>query len=259
MIYEMQKTSIDTLKLIATDARLKGNEYRIYEFLVSKANNATGECFWNIGNIATKTGVHTDTVRRVIKRLVAKGYVLVQHRKNSYNNENTSNIYTICEMLTPSALNIKKAYIEQYPTIKKDVDVVEDLIANVIEKLVGAIEEEVVGTEEVTAVEEPVVEEVVETPYEKMMRESREMMISEQDQKDDMLIKSAMRFHSVALTKDQARSLNSHYTLGSIESALEKSSITGNTTYAFVHKTLIEMEEQRVAILELRNPLANIC
>lgn len=114
---------------------LKGNEYRIYEYLVSHANDSTAECFLLNRTICNDTGLHLTTVRRIIKKLIEKGYILKQMRIQQYTNENASNTYTICAMLDELSLKVKKAYIEKYPKVKKNIDAA-PLLEEVFLKLV---------------------------------------------------------------------------------------------------------------------------
>lgn len=147
MIYTTKKTSLEVKKAIENNRTiLKGNEYNIYHFLVSKASNngnelvGAAECTYNIGTISAKLGICMETVRRNLKKLEQKGFILVQHRKNQYNNENSSNLFTICEMLTEDALELKKEYIKRFPTIKIGRDIVEVMVNEVKEELAKAKE-----------------------------------------------------------------------------------------------------------------------
>lgn len=111
-------SSLELLNQVKRNSTLKGSEYRIYEYMVSHAKDTTAECFLLNRTICKDTGLHLVTVRRAIKNLVAKGYILKQMRTQQYTNENASNLYTICEMLDDFSLEIKKAYVTAYPKIK---------------------------------------------------------------------------------------------------------------------------------------------
>lgn len=155
MIYAVKKTSLEVKKAIENNRTiLKGNEYNIYHFLVSKASNngndlvGAAECTYNIGTISAKLGICMETVRRNLKKLEKKGFILVQYRKNQYNNENSSNLFTICEMLTDDALELKKEYIKRFPTIKIGRDIVEVMVNEVKEELAKAKELVVTAIEE---------------------------------------------------------------------------------------------------------------
>lgn len=131
------KKSRSVLNELRKSSSLKGNEYRVYEYLVSHANDSTGECFLLNRTICNDTGLHLTTVRRIIKKLIEKGYILKQMRIQLLTNENASNTYTICEMLDEFSLKIKKAYIEKYPKVKKDINPM-PLMEEVMVELIAA-------------------------------------------------------------------------------------------------------------------------
>lgn len=258
IIYDTKRTSLS----VANDVRntkLKGNEYRIYHYLALGADDKTGECERFLGRISFDTGLHKDTVRRVIKRLVNKGLILMQMRKNQFNNENASNLYTICEMLTEDALAIKKAYIEEYPVIKMGVDVVADLVSKTIDKLNNKSTETVEETTEleesveVETAEEVVEEEVVETPYERFKRIKREEMLLDLQRTDEEVVMLG-RSYGFDLTKEQARSLHRHYSVSRIESAFVRGNIKKINTYYYVQDLLQKQEEERVKKHIILNP-----
>lgn len=258
VIYDTKRTSLS----VANDVRntkLKGNEYRIYHYLALGADDKTGECERFLGRISFDTGLHKDTVRRVIKRLVNKGLILIQMRKNQFNNENASNLYTICEMLTEDALAIKKAYIEEYPVIKMGVDVVADLVSKTIDKLNSKSTETVEETSELEETAEEVVEEeVVETPYERFKRIKREEMLLDLQRTDEEVVMLG-RSYGFDLTKEQARSLHRHYSVSRIESAFARGNIKKINTYHYVQDLLQKQEEERVKKHITLNPyLSNL-
>lgn len=268
IIYETKCSGFDIANSIK-DIKLKGNEYRIYHYLALGADKETGECMRLLGTISAETGLHKDTVRRTIKKLITKGLVLMQMRKNKYNNENASNIYTICGMLTDVALSTKKAYIEDYPVIKIGVDVVEDLVSKTIERLsnnqeteekVQEVVEEVVETSETKVVEEEEVKEVVaeETPYERFKRIKREEMLLERQENDKNLVMLGRKY-GFDLTLEQARNLNNHHTLSRIETAMTKASIINKTTYFYLNDLLKKQEEERLNKYIELHPYFNNC
>ena len=251
MIYEVKCTGFEVLNNIK-NANLKGNEFRIYHYLVAGADRKTGECMRLLGTISAETGLHKDTVRRVIKKLVAKDMVLMQMRKNQYNNENASNIYTISAMLTDDALALKKEFIKKYPTIKIGVDVISDLVSKTMESMSKSvevpqeteneIEEEVIQE---TVVEDVVEEEVVETAYERFAREQREQMLVEFDETDTEIVMLGRKY-GLDLTKEQARRLHTYYTVTNIESAFARADIHNKHTYFYVNQLLEKQEQERV-------------
>lgn len=266
IIYETKCKGFDVANSIRS-TKLKGNEYNIYHYLAQGANKETGECERFLGKISFDTGLHKDTIRRVIKKLIAKGLILMQMRKNQYNNENASNVYTICAMLTDTALAVKKAYIEEYPVIKLGVDVVEDLVAKTIEKMSSQnerseeVEQDEVSEEETneTKSEEVVAEEEVdveETPYERFKRIKREEMLLEKQEKDKELVMLG-REYGFDLTMEQARNLNNHYTYSRIETAIVKANLSNKKTYYYINDLLRKQEEERVNKYIELHPLLN--
>ena len=265
VIYDIKNTGFEVANNIK-NTKLKGNEYRIYHYLALGADKETGECMRLLGTISAETGLHKDTVRRVIKKLIAKGLILMQMRKNQYNNENASNIYTICAMLSDIALATKKAYIEEYPVIKIGVDVVEDLVAKTIEKMSSQneeseeVNEEVPQGTETNETEEVVVEEEVveESPYERFKRIKREEMLLEKQEKDKELVMLGRKY-GFDLTLEQARNLNNHYIFSRIEIAMTKANIVNKTTYYYLNDMLRKQEEERVNKYIELHPFFNNC
>lgn len=129
------KKSFNVMNESRKDKNLRGNEYRVYEYLASKAGNETAECFVLHSTVGGDLGIHVDTVRRVINRLIEKGYILKQMVKQRYTNNNSANIYTICAMLDEQSLKIKKKLVELFPVMKKGVHTVDEMIKCAIEKL----------------------------------------------------------------------------------------------------------------------------
>lgn len=152
------KSSLELLNQVKRNPTLKGSEYRIYEYMISHAKDTTAECFLLNRTICKDTGLHLVTVRRAIKNLIAKGYILKQMRTQQYTNENASNLYTICDMLDDFSLEVKKAYVAAYPKIKINADVdalIEQVFLDVTsqnETVEGSVE--VIETIETTETEE---------------------------------------------------------------------------------------------------------
>ena len=244
MIYEVIKTKSKLAKELVTTRELRGNEYRIYEFLLKNADNKTGETMWNVGAIAYYTCVHPSTVRRTLKRLTEKGKILVQHRKNAFNNENTSNIYTICDMLSDDALSVKRMYIEEYPTIVDRVDVAEDLVREMFAKLNTTATEEVVE-EEILEVEEVVseVSDLVET--------IKADLFDTANCEVDQLVRDAGKI-GITMTVQQASRINSIYTPSMIKNALVQCKLNNSLTYFELDKTLKKLNSEKEKIMELR-------
>lgn len=144
--------SFDVMNLAKKDRMLKGNEFRVFMYLTEKANNKTAECFVLHSTVGGDLGLHVDTVRRVINRLVSKGYILKQQVKQQYTNNNSANLYTICQMLDAQSLKIKSKLIELFPVFKKGVDNKDEMVRVAIENLYATEEQQI---------EEPVVEEEV--------------------------------------------------------------------------------------------------
>ena len=263
VIYDIKQSGFEVANNIK-NTKLKGNEYRIYHYLALGADKNTGECMRLLGTISAETGLHKDTVRRVIKKLIAKGLILMQMRKNQYNNENASNIYTICAMLSDIALATKKAYIEEYPVIKIGVDVVEDLVSKTIEKMNSENEgSEEVNTEEVSeeieTSENKEVEVVVEeSPYERFKRIKREEMLLEKQQKDEELVMLGRKY-GFDLTLEQARNLNNHFIFSRIETAMIKANLQNKTSYFHLNDMLRKQEEDRVNKYMELHPFFNNC
>lgn len=259
VIYDIKNTGFEVANNIK-NTKLKGNEYRIYHYLALGADKETGECMRLLGTISAETGLHKDTVRRVIKKLIAKGLILMQMRKNQYNNENASNIYTICAMLSDIALATKKAYIEEYPVIKIGVDVVEDLVAKTIEKMSSQNEESEEVSEEVSQETETNETEVVteESPYERFKRIKREEMLLEKQEKDKELVMLG-REYGFDLTLEQARNLNNHFVFSRIETAMTKANLLNKTTYYYLNDMLRKQEEERVNKYMELHPFFNNC
>ncbi|MFR2314900.1 helix-turn-helix domain-containing protein [Terrisporobacter sp.] len=255
MIKAIKKTNLDVLNDLKNDTNLKGNEYRIYELLVSMAavkenkDRLPAECFTNLESISRVTGAHSDTVRRVLKKLEAKGYILIQRRKHQYNNSNISNMFTICAMLTDEALELKKLYIEKHPVIKDKVDNVNELVAKIIEEQMATVED---FTEETTE-EVPNTTVTAETTntnnqyvdvYEQLRLRVREENRLENLERDKDLIKVA-RNYGITLNLQQARSLHNRYCSVDIESAFVRSEVAGITTYEYVMDILHKQQEKK--------------
>lgn len=149
--------SFQVMNLATKDKTLKANEYRVFMYLADKAGNETAECFVLHSTVGGDLGLHADTVRRIINRLVSKGYILKQQVKQKYTNNNSANVYTICQMLDEASLKIKKKIVELFPIIKRGAMTDKEMKEIAIEKIKEELQEE---TEEV--VEEPTVEEVSE-------------------------------------------------------------------------------------------------
>lgn len=150
------KKSFDIMNESRKDKNLRGNEYRVYEYLASKAGNETAECFVLHSTVGGDLGIHIDTVRRVINRLIEKGYILKQMVKQRYTNNNSANVYTICAMLDEQSLKIKRKLVELFPVVKKGVHTIEEMIKCAIEKLYEDKEDDTVveeSSEEVSEVE----------------------------------------------------------------------------------------------------------
>lgn len=158
----------DLMNNAKTDTNLRGNEHRVYIYLLSCAGNETAECFLLNSTIGKELGLHPDTVRRVINRLVTKGYVLKQMVKQKHTNNNSANKYTLCKMLDQHSLDIKKKLVELFPVVKKGVDTLESMMKVVLEKL-DEVKEEVVEKVEDT---KETVKEMVQTVAEKVFKPS---------------------------------------------------------------------------------------
>lgn len=150
--------SFQVMNLAIKDKTLKANEYRVFMYLADKAGNETAECFVLHSTVGGDLGLHADTVRRIINRLVSKGYILKQQVKQKYTNNNSANVYTICQMLDEASLKIKKKIVELFPVVRKGERTMKEMEQIALEKL---YEEQQEAT---PAEEETVVEDVNDEP-----------------------------------------------------------------------------------------------
>ncbi len=241
------------------DTNLRGNEYRVYTFLVEKAKNETAECYYLNSTIGGELGLHPDTVRRVINRLVKKGYILKQMVKQKFTNNNSANVYTICEMLDEKSLELKKKMIELFPVMKKGVHTKESMLAKAFETLcelsvdVAEKVEEVV--EEVVEKVEEVVEEVVETIKEKTVssfeqamsyRDRFIAMLKNNDREitETQLIPYAEELEIIGVTTDNLTPFVTRYGVDAVKNAMEKAYAMEYPHFNVINKLLKDRFEK---------------
>ena len=260
------RKSFEVMNMMKKDKGLKGNKYRVFQYLAEMAGNNTAECFVLHSTVAGDLGIHVDTVRRITNSLVAEGYILKQMVKQKYTNNNSANRYTICAMLDEQSLQIKRKMVELFPVFKKGVDKVEDMLKLAIEKLYDK-EEEVVEEviEEVAPIEEPAVEEPKFVPSfvpsfnlnnqdAEVEEESAEEVVTEEpklsfkdrlfafiNNNDTTIAKSLMPIaeeYEIIISLEQMTELVSAYGDGAVKRALDRTFATGNVHFNFVKSHL---------------------
>lgn len=216
---------------LINDTNITPSEYRIYTYLMSRYNAEKNCAYPSIEVISENTGVSIATIKRTIKSLSDKGYMIIEKKKGINGNYNT---YKDFKHIIITGETEKSTSKEEVKPVKSET--------KSTPKVVAPAKEEVVEVSEFSREHQQKISLVLKQNVK--LTEKQQWLIGDMDL--EMLRKAIFRFRKSTKTNTFAFLLECYFTecsLNSVEVSKDLQRYTGNVIVPVSEEYL---ENQRV-------------
>lgn len=216
---------------LINDTNITPSEYRIYTYLMSRYNAEKKCAYPSIEVISENTGVSIATIKRTIKSLSDKGYMIIEKKKGINGNYNT---YKDFKHIIITGETEKSTSKEEVKPVKSET--------KSTPKVVAPAKEEVVEVSEFSREHQQKISLVLKQNVK--LTEKQQWLIGDMDL--EMLRKAIFRFRKSTKTNTFAFLLECYFTecsLNSVEVSKDLQRYTGNVIVPVSEEYL---ENQRV-------------
>lgn len=222
---------------LINDINITPSEYRIYTYLMSRYNAEKNCAYPSIEVISENTGVSIATIKRTIKSLSDKGYMIIEKKKGINGNYNT---YKDFKHIIITGETEKSTSKEEVKPVKSET--------KSTPKVVAPAKEEVVEVSEFSREHQQKISLVLKQNVK--LTEKQQWLIGDMDL--EMLRKAIFRFRKSTKTNTFAFLLECYFTecsLNSVEVSKDLQRYTGNVIVP-VSNEYLENERVKELLIE---------